>query len=185
LPENRWTSLNQLATVGAFLIATSVLMFLINVLWSRRRGQPAGDNPWNASTLEWASSSPPPPYNFLHLPTVRSRDPLWEDDPGTTAVVTGLSLQAREVLVTTSQDARPDHRYRLAEGSIWPFLTAVITTGEMVGLVFHAAAALIGSAIMFLLLMGWFWPTADAEPIEHPSEMARAQDASERAEGVP
>src|SRR5262245_38761660 len=73
-----WGHLNLLASLGAGLIALSVLVFIGNVLWSARRGPAAAANPWQAGTLEWATGSPPPPYNFLHLPTISSREPLWE-----------------------------------------------------------------------------------------------------------
>ena len=56
-----------------------MLIFIWNIFVGLRRGAPAGDNPWDAPTLEWATSSPPPPYNFAVLPTVASRHPLWED----------------------------------------------------------------------------------------------------------
>src|SRR5213080_3681759 len=63
-----WGGLNLLATVGSIVIAASMLPFLWNVLVSLRSGEVAGDDPWEGNTLEWATSSPPPPYNFDHLP---------------------------------------------------------------------------------------------------------------------
>jgi cytochrome c oxidase subunit 1 len=72
--------LNMVETVGAFVTALAVLVFMVNVLYSRVRGTPAGKNPWNAAKLEWAVSSPPPPYNFSVIPQVRSRVPLWVKD---------------------------------------------------------------------------------------------------------
>ncbi|MGH7921653.1 MAG: cytochrome ubiquinol oxidase subunit I, partial [Candidatus Dormibacteraceae bacterium] len=65
-------------TVMAFLIAISVLLFLINMIWSWTRGEIAGDDPWRGNTLEWATTSPPPPYNFERVPPVRSFMPLRE-----------------------------------------------------------------------------------------------------------
>ena len=59
-----WDFLNLLATIGAFIIALSVLMFLVNVVYSARRRVPAPSDPWDGRTLEWATSSPPPEYNF-------------------------------------------------------------------------------------------------------------------------
>jgi cytochrome c oxidase subunit I+III len=73
-----WDWLNLVESVGAVVTVIGVLLFVINVLWSRRHGAIAPSNPWGASTLEWAVSSPPPEYNFAVIPTVRGRDPLWE-----------------------------------------------------------------------------------------------------------
>jgi cytochrome c oxidase subunit I len=73
-----WGLLNLISTVGAFVIAGSVLLFVWNVIVSLRRGEPAGDNPWEAWTLEWATTSPPPIHNFERLPPIRSRRPLWD-----------------------------------------------------------------------------------------------------------
>lgn len=69
---------NLLATLGSFLLAFGILLFIINWLWSMNNGTDAGDNPWEASTLEWATASPPPPYNFRVIPTVESANPLWD-----------------------------------------------------------------------------------------------------------
>jgi cytochrome c oxidase subunit 1 len=73
-----WNDLNLAATVGGFLIAFSMLPLLWNIFISLRSGTPAGDDPWEANTLEWATSSPPPPYNFDRLPEIRSERPLFD-----------------------------------------------------------------------------------------------------------
>jgi cytochrome c oxidase subunit 1 len=73
-----WNDLNLLATIGGFTIAASMIPLLWNVFVSLRSGQIAGDDPWEANTLEWATSSPPPPYNFDHLPEIRSERPLFD-----------------------------------------------------------------------------------------------------------
>jgi cytochrome c oxidase subunit 1 len=70
-----WAATNLVITLSAFLIALSVLIFIINVIWSRKHGLIAGDDPWDGNTLEWATTSPPPPYNFARTPYVRSRMP--------------------------------------------------------------------------------------------------------------
>ena len=73
-----WNDLNLVATIGSMLIGVAMIPFLVNVLISLRSGKVAGDNPWDANTLEWATTSPPPPYNFDHLPDIRSERPVFD-----------------------------------------------------------------------------------------------------------
>ena len=85
LPGRGWEIWNMISTVGVAVQVVGLLFFAWNVLVSLRSGEPAGDDPWDAWTLEWATTSPPPEYNFETVPTVRSRRPLWDlkhpDDP--------------------------------------------------------------------------------------------------------
>ena len=80
-----WNDLNLLATIGGFTIAASMLLLLWNIFISLRSGAPAGDDPWEGNTLEWATTSPPPPYNFDRLPEIRSERPLFDLRHGRTA----------------------------------------------------------------------------------------------------
>ncbi|MBV9298977.1 MAG: cytochrome c oxidase subunit I [Verrucomicrobia bacterium] len=77
-PGRGWELWNLISTIGAFMQAAGVICLVINMLWSARKGKIAGDDPWDAWTLEWATTSPPPEYNFETLPEVRSRRPLWD-----------------------------------------------------------------------------------------------------------
>jgi cytochrome c oxidase subunit 1 len=82
-----WDFLNQLETVGSFVIAFSMLLLIVNLIVSRSNGQPSGDDPWDGRTLEWSIPSPPPEYNFVDVPEVEARDDFWhrkytEDDEG-------------------------------------------------------------------------------------------------------
>jgi cytochrome c oxidase subunit 1 len=77
-PGSGWTIWNQLSTIGAFVLLVSFLLFFINLIVSWRHGRPAGDDPWDAWTLEWSTTSPPASYDFEETPTVRSRRPLWD-----------------------------------------------------------------------------------------------------------
>ena len=77
-----WNELNLAATIGSFTLGIAMLPFLWNVFISLRSGKVAGDDPWEANTLEWATSSPPPPYNFDRLPEIRSERPLFDERHG-------------------------------------------------------------------------------------------------------
>ncbi|HWI15406.1 MAG TPA: cbb3-type cytochrome c oxidase subunit I, partial [Burkholderiales bacterium] len=153
-----WNALNLLATVGAVTIAVSVLLFIINAVRSYRSGALAGDNPWGASTLEWATSSPPPSYNFASIPIVASREPLWEPK-GIAGRVEGLSLRTPEVIATTVLDARPDHRIAFPTPTIWPFLSAIAVTVLFIGTIFSPWALVWGAVPVAITLTIWFWPT--------------------------
>jgi cytochrome c oxidase subunit 1 len=81
LDDDGFTGLNQVSTVGAFLLGASTLPFLWNALqtWRGRLGRVAGDDPWEGHTLEWATTSPPAPENFTApLPPIRSQRPVWD-----------------------------------------------------------------------------------------------------------
>jgi cytochrome c oxidase subunit 1 len=78
LPQDGFTTLNRVSSVGAFLLGVSTLPFLWNIWRTHRKGELAGDDPWGGHTLEWATSSPPPPHNFDRLPRIRSNRPVWD-----------------------------------------------------------------------------------------------------------
>jgi heme/copper-type cytochrome/quinol oxidase subunit 3 len=73
-----WGAINLAISIGGFVMAAATAVLLWNLWISLRRGQPAGDNPWGGWTLEWATTSPPPPHNFALLPPIRSARPLWD-----------------------------------------------------------------------------------------------------------
>jgi cytochrome c oxidase subunit 1 len=83
--DRGWDLWNMISTIGVIFQAAGVFFFVLNLFWSYWKGRKAGDDPWDAWTLEWATTSPPPDYNFEHLPVVHSRRPLWDlkhpDDP--------------------------------------------------------------------------------------------------------
>jgi cytochrome c oxidase subunit I+III len=164
-----WESYNMIATIGAFMIALSVLIFVVNLILSARSGVPAGDNPWGADSLEWYTSSPPLPHNFSVLPIVHSRHPLWEQkelhqgDEATRRLVEALGrwpTSWRAAMVTSTIDARPLEVFRVADPSIWPFIASigmiVIFGSEIWSLRW---LAVVGALIFLVSLVGWHWPT--------------------------
>jgi cytochrome c oxidase subunit I len=162
-PDMGWDGLNFLATIGAWIIAVGGVVFIVNFLWSRKKGEVAGNNPWDGDSLEWAASSPPANYNFEYVPAVTGRYPLWVPREQR-AVVTGLASDRREVVVTTLMDAEPHHRYILPGPSIWPLIAAICVTVGFAGSVFNAWYITWGTVISGLALLGWFWPKRPLEP---------------------
>jgi cytochrome c oxidase subunit I+III len=161
LPETGWGDLNMLATLGGGVLTLGVLLYVINMLSSLAGGVPAGDDPWASDTLEWATSSPPPPYNFAVLPTVNGRYPLWTrtaDQP----VVTGLRSDRREVLVTDMLDAEPDHRDVLPGPTIWPLVLGIGVAVTFIVSIFTPWGVVIGAVPCGIALIAWFWPRGDA-----------------------
>jgi cytochrome c oxidase subunit 1 len=168
--EMGWGGMNMTASIGAVVIAFSVLLFIINVARSYRGGQPAGDNPWGAGTLEWSMASPPPAGNFELMPVVHGRDPLWEP-AGTPSHVTGLTSKHREVLITSVNDALLDHRMWLPTSSIWPLVAAVATTILFVGSIFTPWAVVWAAIPVAVATTLWFWPNRRISNIRKSSEV--------------
>jgi len=161
-----WEGLNRLSTVGAFVLAIGLLVFAGNLALSLRRGRLAGPNPWNAASLEWAPASPPPPYNFAHIPVVGGHTPLW-DDHGRLTYMSGLRVEDRELLLTTAIDATPDLREPSPTPTIWPLLAALATTGLFIWSIFDPWAVVWGSIPVAITLTLWFWPKS-REPATEP-----------------
>jgi cytochrome c oxidase subunit 1 len=159
LAETGWGPLNRLVTAGAVVVVISVAIFLVNVLISWRGGLAAGADPWASFGLEWATPSPPPSFNFVHTPVVLGRHPLW-DSLGPLPVLTGLRADRREVLVTTTFDAQPDHRHAHPRASIWPFFLALCMAETWIGSIFTPWAVLIGFGMTLLAMLGWGWQSS-------------------------
>ena len=77
-PGRGWEIWNLIVTIGVVFQIAGVLVFVFNLLRSLLKGESAGNDPWDAWTLEWSTSSPPPEYNFAKIPVVMSRRPLWD-----------------------------------------------------------------------------------------------------------
>jgi len=154
--EMGWGGYNLFASLGAVVLVSGFAVYLINLIVSARRGAGAGPNPWGAGGLEWATSSPPPPYNFGLTPVVEGREPLWRE--GDLPVMTGMATARREVLLTSVAEAAPDLKEGSPAPSIWPFLTACAATLLFTGSIFDEWLLVWFSPPLLVALMGWFWP---------------------------
>jgi cytochrome c oxidase subunit 1 len=155
-----WGDLNLLATIGAGIIASSMLLFVINVAVSLRRGRIAGPNPWDAETLEWDTSSPPPAFNHALIPIVQGRSALWERTPDH-PVVTGLRADIREVLVTSVIDAEPQYRHEMPEPSLGPLAMAIALGIGLIMSVFTPWGVPVALVLGFGALAVWAWPRGE------------------------
>ena len=161
-PELPWAGLNLFVSVSAFILAAGFLVFFIDAIRSRTSGLPAGENPWNAPTLEWATPSPPPPYNFRSIPVVVGRDPLWSL-PDELPVTSALRTDRRELLITSLVEASPEARESSPRDSVWPFWAALATSVLLIWSMFSPWAVVWGSIPVAITLIGWFWPKGVAE----------------------
>jgi cytochrome c oxidase subunit 1 len=148
---------NLLSTLGTFILAAAVVLFVVNGLISLYRGVIAGPNPWGAASLEWATSSPPPVYNFEHIPVVESDTPLW-DVEGELPVVTGLRVDEKEILLTTVVAAAPDLREPVPAASLWPLIGAMAVGIVFVASIFSPWALVFGLVPCGIAFAAWFWP---------------------------
>jgi len=167
-----WGGLNLTATLGATVMVLAILVFLFNIVQALRNAPDAGDDPWAASTLEWATSSPPPAYVFEHIPVADSRTPLWTN-PTEIPVVTGLRNDIREVLITSTLDAIPDSRHTEPLPSIWPLLTALAVGVLFIVSIFNPIGTLIGTGLALIGFLGWGLPTREELAQEPPTPGTR------------
>jgi cytochrome c oxidase subunit 1 len=128
---------NLVATIGAFTIAFGMLAFIINVVMSWRNQVPAGDNPWDAGTLEWSMASPPPHYNFGKVPTVHSDRPLWDENHEGGPIVSQAKLVG---------DHAP--HVKMPPPSYWPLFAAISLVVVWAGFLF-GHGSYDGTAIAF------------------------------------
>jgi cytochrome c oxidase subunit I+III len=161
-PETGWEWPNLLSSIGGFTMAIGFALFTVDVLMHWRHGKRCDRNPWRASTLEWATATPSPSYNFASLPQIGSRAPL-ADDPalgnrlaagaGYLGFVRHRWLETLGVEVTTG---RVEQIVRLPNRTFIPLVTAVITGLFFVAVLFKLyVLALIALAAVVAAVMMW------------------------------
>lgn len=169
LPGLGWDIWNAIETVGAFVLAFGILVTFVNWYRSVRRGPPAPANPWNGDSLEWATTSPPPHYNFEMVPTVRSLHPVWDQEElkhGSPSPAQGGHplTGGHEAFSSSMLDGTPLAVMEMPHESAWPPLLTLA-----LGVFFYGA--LLDSYLLVVLggagsvggLMGWFWPKGETQ----------------------
>lgn len=163
-----WDIYNQISTVGAFILALGIGLFLVNLFVTLRSGERSEPNPWRADSLEWATGVPAPNYGFAELPIVRSRHPLWDQDDiregeprvkGLLQDLAGWPLTWRAALTTSMLEGRPTEVFRVSGPSIWPFVTAVGLITMFAAEIFTLRIIVFSGLVLLLVgLIGWHWP---------------------------
>jgi cytochrome c oxidase subunit 1 len=160
---------NLVASIGSFILAFGVLMFLINVIHTARKGKQAPADPWDARTLEWLTTNPPKPHNFDRIPVVHHLDEFfhrkYESDPVThnmRQVATGEEL-------VRAEEAAADAHIHLPSPSYWPLVLAVGVGILGMGIIYGAPIMVVGGAVVLLASYGWALEPSTAEDIDFAS----------------
>jgi cytochrome c oxidase subunit I+III len=156
-PGLGWDGPNLASTIGSYVLAIGIVASILNFFLSRSHGEPAGPNPWDGESLEWATASPPEPYNFRRIPIVRSRNPLW-DEP----LMEGLVNEEHQTVDTSVLDAKAQAMLNMPHDSLWPLALALTLATVFVGLLLRQiGVCLLGGALSIVSLNGWLWPTKE------------------------
>jgi cytochrome c oxidase subunit I+III len=184
-----WNIPNLISTIGAFVFALGVLMFIYNVWWSQRRGERAGHNPWNAGTLEWATEAPVPPYNFRSIPKIESAYPLWDQKNLFADIKAGRFMLAdsrhnlRVTAGSTPTQGKLDQVIVLPKPTYLPLLAAVALAWLFVCLLVKAyALSSIGLAAALVVFLLWAWRDPVREQ-EEPIDEAQQEHVMMGSEG--
>jgi cytochrome c oxidase subunit I+III len=179
-----WDGLNLLSSVGGFIMGIGIAMILLDFVLHFRFGRPAPRNPWNADTLEWATTTPPSAYNFSSQPDIGSRHPLWEDAslPDRMAAGKGhladISHGRRDTLGTDPISGRVREIVHLPSNSWLPLQGAALMALLCISLLIRVyPLALVAALGALLILLRWSWhngahpraaPLRDDDPSDPP-----------------
>jgi cytochrome c oxidase subunit I+III len=168
-----WEGLNLASTVGAYILGVGVALFVWNVVWSAflGRGERVPGDPWGSGTLDFAASSPPGDVGYRHIPIVRGRYPMWEQDaldrgdPRYERITRGLAEYPkswRAALVTSVLDGEPQAVMRMSGPSWWPFIFAIMITVVYAGTLFDWYVVMVlGLVGCIVSIVAWLWPSKD------------------------
>ncbi|MCX6541759.1 MAG: cytochrome c oxidase subunit I [Actinobacteria bacterium] len=146
---------NRVASVGSFVLAIGVLMFLINVIYTYRTAPVAPADPWDARSLEWMTSSPPAEHNFDAIPTVHELDEFFHrkyEENEATGEIHQVSTYEE---IMADEATRADKHIHLPSPSYWPIILAVGLPIVAYGLIFARLLAVFGGVVILLAMFGW------------------------------
>ena len=161
-----WESSNLAATIGGFIIALSVLVFLVNVILSKRKKQNAGGDPWDARTLEWSIASPPPHYNFVEIPKVNNIDDWWYKKYPELLEGNNQNIKKQKIEVEDSSNV-DESKIHLPDLSYYPLLIGVGLTIAALGVMYTYALVVIGLVMVFWGSIGWSTEPVNEDSNEH------------------
>jgi cytochrome c oxidase subunit 1 len=162
---------NMVASIGSFILTAGVLAFLINIVYTAKKGPKAGADPWDARTLEWLTTNPPKPHNFDRIPVVHHLDEFfhrkYEED---TATHTMRRIADGEDLVR-AEEAAADADIHLPGPSYWPLVLAIGIGILGLGTIYGVPVMVVGAAVLLLASYGWVLEPSvpDASEIDPPS----------------
>jgi cytochrome c oxidase subunit I+III len=172
MADTGWGPLNLTSTIGAGMLALGLIVLAVNIVRAMASPPTAGADPWGGETLEWATSSPAPDYNFAYIPIVHGRSAMWAD-AGALEAVTGLREDRREVLSTTMLDAVPDSRHEHPDPTIMPLIAALGVGLTLIWGIFDPIAFVVGPALTAIPLIAWGWPK---KPKPHTHEIVEVPE---------
>jgi cytochrome c oxidase subunit I len=166
-PGLGWDGINMLVSVGGAVFGLGTALTVLNLVVSRRWGRPAGSDPWKADTLEWSTTSPPPHYNFLAIPEVGGRHPLWDEPAMAPAAdeehaMGPTGAVAKETPITTGLDAEAHETMGIPEDTYLPFVLAFGIALLFAALLIETVlVAALGVAVAVIALLRWTWRTEE------------------------
>ncbi|OYW93442.1 MAG: cytochrome ubiquinol oxidase subunit I, partial [Pseudomonadales bacterium 32-61-5] len=179
-----WDIPNLVSSIGSFIMAIGIATILLDILLHFRFGQPAKKNPWNADTLEWATSLPPSPYNFVSLPEIDDRHPLWKDPNLPDSIARGehalktIDHGRRETWGVDPLTGKVREIIHLPGNSWLPFIASLFLAALCLSLLNKAYwIALAATVATLVALFRWSWengthpnaaPDARTQPGEPP-----------------
>jgi len=161
-----WEGSNLAATIGGFIIAVSVLVFLANVILSKRNKQNSGGDPWDARTLEWSISSPPPHYNFVEIPKVNNIDDWWYRKYPELLEGNNQNFKKQKIEVEDSSNV-DESKIHLPDLSYYPLIIGIGLTIAGLGVMYTYALVAIGLIMVFWGSIGWSTEPVNEDSKEH------------------